>query len=117
MSITEISPSFEILPPKKAQAEEPVNPPALVLVKDSAALTELDYAKTLAAMAGIAFVELIDYPIERTAISLVSAAICRRHEVLPLRINNGRLVLAMADPGNVIAIDDVRAASRIRMEA
>jgi type IV pilus assembly protein PilB len=117
MSITEISASFEILPPNKAQAEEPINPPALVLVKDSAALTELDYAKALAAMAGIAFVELIDYPIDRTAISLVSAAICRRHEVLPLRINNGRLVLAMADPGNVIAIDDVRAAARIQVEA
>jgi type IV pilus assembly protein PilB len=117
MSITEISPSFEILPPNKVQTEVPANPPALVLVKDSAALTELDYAKTLAVMAGIAFVELIDYPIDRTAISLVSAAICRRHEVLPLRINNGRLVLAMADPGNVIAIDDVRAAARIQVEA
>ena len=122
MSITEISPSFEILPPPKAAAGEipsaPVPPtPALVLVKDSAALTELDYAKTLAAMAGIAFVELIDYPIDRTSISLVSAAICRRHEVLPLRIHNGRLVLAMADPGNVIAIDDVRVAARIQVEA
>ena len=79
MSITEISPSFEILLPNKVQTEVPANPPALVLVKDSAALTELDYAKTLAAMAGIAFVVLIDYPIDRTAISLVSAAICRRH--------------------------------------
>ena len=119
MSITEISPSFEILPPNKAAIEEVPAPsiPALVLVKDSEALTELDYAKTLAAMAGIAFVELIDYPIDRTAISLVSAAICRRHEVLPLRISNGRLVLAMADPGNVIAIDDVRAAARIQVEA
>ena len=118
MSLTEVFPSFEILPPKKVEVQEPAgNPPALVLVKDSAELTELEYAKTLSAMAGIAFVELIDYPIDRTAISSVSAAICRRHEVLPLRINNGRLVLAMADPGNVIAIDDVRAAARIQVEA
>lgn len=123
MSLTEIFPSFEILPPKKVQVEEseekqaPQAPPALILVQDSAALTELDYSKSLAAMAGIAFVELIDYPIDRTAISLVPAAICRRHEVLPLRIHNGRLVVAMADPGNVIAIDDVRAAARLQVEA
>ncbi len=79
--------------------------------------SDLDSARARAALAGLPYIELLDYPIDRTAISLVTAAICRRHEVLPIAINNGRLVLAMADPGNVIALDDVRASSRMYVEA
>jgi type IV pilus assembly protein PilB len=80
-------------------------------------ISELQFAKALAEMAGIPFVELLTYPIDSTAISRVTPAICRRHEVLPIAFSNGRLVLAMADPGNVIAIDDVRAAARMQVEA
>jgi len=77
--------------------------------------SDLDSARARATLAGIPYVELLDYPIDRTAISFVTAAICRRHEVLPIGINNGRLVLAMADPGNVIALDDVRASSKMQV--
>ena len=79
--------------------------------------SDLDSARARAALAGLPYIELLDYPIDRSAISLVTAAICRRHEVLPIAINNGRLVLAMADPGNVVALDDVRASSRMHVEA
>jgi type IV pilus assembly protein PilB len=77
---------------------------------------DVKFAKALAEISGIPFVELFNYPIDRTAISLVSPAICRRHEVLPIGVENGRLILAMADPGNVVAIDDVRAATRMQVE-
>jgi type IV pilus assembly protein PilB len=80
-------------------------------------LSEVRLAQALAEMAGIAFVELLNYPIDRAAVSLVSPTICRRHEVLPIALSNGRIVLAMADPGNVIAIDDVRAISHLQVEA
>jgi type IV pilus assembly protein PilB len=46
----------------------------------------------------------------------VPAAICRRYEVLPLSVQGDQLTLAMADPGNVLAIDDVRTASRMRIK-
>ena len=36
---------------------------------------------------------------------------CRRYEVLPIGYSGGYLILAMVDPGNVFAIDDVRAAT------
>jgi type IV pilus assembly protein PilB len=80
-------------------------------------LSEVRLAQALAEMAGIAFVELLNYPIDRAAVALVSPTICRRHEVLPIALSNGRIVLAMADPGNVIAIDDVRAISHLQVEA
>ncbi|MEB0222474.1 hypothetical protein, partial [Pseudomonas sp. AB12(2023)] len=42
-------------------------------------------------------------------------AMSRRHQVLPIAIEGGRLVLAMVDPGNVFAIDDVRESARMRV--
>jgi len=83
--------------------------------KDDVLITESEYAQALASISGIPFVELISYAIDRSAVSLVTPTICRKHQVLPIAISNGRLVLAMADPGDVVAIDDVRTAARMQV--
>ncbi|WP_411721309.1 GspE/PulE family protein, partial [Mycetocola sp.] len=82
---------------------------------DRGVITEVQLAKARAAQANLPFVELLDYPVDQLAVSLVTAAVCRRHEVLPLAIDGDRVILAMVDPGNVIAMDDVREASRLRV--
>ncbi|MGY6498511.1 MAG: GspE/PulE family protein [Microcella sp.] len=64
---------------------------------------------------GLSFVELSEYPVDSSAVSLVSSQICRRHAVLPIHATPTTLTLAMADPGNVLAIDDVRAVSRLHV--
>ena len=87
-----------------------------IILKDASTLLEVDFVKARAYLAGIAFVELTDYIFDRSVISLVPAAICRLHNILPLRLNNGHLVLAMADPGNVVAIDDVSGITRLQVE-
>ncbi|MCU1406238.1 MAG: type secretion system protein GspE [Glaciihabitans sp.] len=75
-------------------------------------------ASARAAQAGFPFVELVDYPVDRSAVTLVPAVLCRRHEALPIAreggsITTNTLLVAMADPGDVVAIDDMRAASRM----
>ncbi|WP_431245487.1 GspE/PulE family protein [Leifsonia xyli] len=84
---------------------------------DRGAISGAQVAKARAAQAGVPFVELVDYPVDRTAVSLVNGAVCRRHSVLPVSIAEGALVLAMSDPGDVLAIDDVRAAARMPVVA
>lgn len=74
-----------------------------------------DYASARAAQHGLPFVELTEYPVDRIAVALVPAAICRRHEVLPIANIGNTLTLAVVDPGNVFAIDDVRAAVRMQV--
>jgi type IV pilus assembly protein PilB len=54
------------------------------------------------------FVDLIDTQIDLQAVSLVPDTLARRHCVLPLGFDGDRLILALADPLNVIALDDVR---------
>jgi type IV pilus assembly protein PilB len=79
-------------------------------------LTESHVARARAIQRGLDFVELLEYPVDRTAVSMVSSAICRRHGVLPIGVEDGRIRLATADPGNVFAIDDVRAATHLVVE-
>jgi type IV pilus assembly protein PilB len=57
------------------------------------------------------FIDLEDYAVDRAAVARVPAALCRRHDVLPIALEDGVLVLATANAGNVVAVDDVRAIS------
>ncbi|GAA1207242.1 GspE/PulE family protein [Rhodoglobus aureus] len=78
-------------------------------------LSEAQVASARAAQAGLPFIELIEHPVDRVAVSLVPVALCRRHEVLPIAVGEGFLTLAMVDPGNIFAIDDVRAATKMQI--
>src|ERR1700682_4153847 len=51
---------------------------------------------------------LTEYPIDPSAIALVSDSMSRRYQALPIGWEDGRLVVAMSDPSNVFAIDDIR---------
>ena len=79
-------------------------------------VSPIQLASARAAQASLPFVELADYPVERTAIALIPAAVCRRYNVLPIGVTGDAITLAMADPGNVFAIDDVRAVSRMQIK-
>src|SRR6195952_833435 len=79
-------------------------------------ITDAQVASARAAQAGFPFVELVDYPIDRAVVALVPAQLCRRHVLLPIAMNGNKLIVAMADPGNVFALDDVRSATRLDVE-
>ena len=74
-------------------------------------VTESQLVAALAAQIGMRFVDLSDVTIDGSAVGRVSGAICRRHTAIPFAVEDDRLVVAMADPANVFAIDDIRAAS------
>lgn len=78
-------------------------------------LTESQLVRALAAQVGMEFVDLDEYPVDRAAVATVPATVCRRHSVLPVALRDGALVLATPDPGNVVAVDDVRTLSGMRV--
>jgi type IV pilus assembly protein PilB len=91
----------------KAQAERGL-PIGQLLVEDGA-VTEAVLMGALARQLGLEFVDLAEYPIDRGAVALLPEAMARRLLALPVTWAEDRLVVAMADPGNVLAIDDLRA--------
>jgi type IV pilus assembly protein PilB len=96
-------------------ANNPADEGATRALVESGVISSLQLARARAAHSKLPFVDLLDYPVDRAAVATVSAAICRRHEVLPIAISMNRLVLAMVDPGNVFALDDVIEASHMRI--
>jgi type IV pilus assembly protein PilB len=77
----------------------------------SGAVTPAQVAAARASQLGFAFVELAERQPDPAATALVPSTLCRRHAVVPLGVEQGRLVLAMSDPNDVLALDDVRAAA------
>ena len=74
-------------------------------------------ASAKAEVAGLSFVELAEYPVDRAAVALVPAALCRRHSILPIHATATTITLAMVEPGDVLAMDDVRALTRMHVVA
>ncbi|MDJ0325031.1 ATPase, T2SS/T4P/T4SS family [Cryobacterium sp. PH31-AA6] len=117
-SLTEILILHGLLPIEELDhlmAGDPADETAVRALVTKGVITEVQFARARAQQANLPFVELADYPVDRLAVSLVPVAVCKRHEVIPIAVDNGRLILAMVDPGNVFAVDDVREASRMRV--
>jgi type IV pilus assembly protein PilB len=71
-------------------------------------ITETDLVAALAAQVGLEFVDLHDRQVDPTAAGSVSDALARRYQALPIAWEGTTLVVAMADPSNVLAVDDIR---------
>ncbi len=80
-------------------------------------LNEVDLAKALAAQAGLEYVDLGDYAVDRVAVGLIPEPVARRYRALPIGWSDGRLVVAMADPTNVFALDDINALTKAEVQA
>jgi type IV pilus assembly protein PilB len=78
-----------------------------VLMEDNL-VTENDLVATLAAHLKLEYVDLSEYPVDAAAARLVSDSLARRYLALPIGWIEGRLIVAMADPSNVFAVDDIR---------
>jgi type IV pilus assembly protein PilB len=69
---------------------------------------EVTVAKAVAESMGLPFVDIGSYDIDPGAALLLKLDLMRRYAVLPIKQQDGELTVAMADPANVFAIDDVR---------
>jgi type IV pilus assembly protein PilB len=75
---------------------------------DLGMIKESDLVRALAEQVGLEFVDLADFPIDSVATSLLPEALARRYKALPIGERDGKLLVAMSDPANVYALDDIR---------
>lgn len=64
-------------------------------------------ARTLAEQKGLQYISLTTYPVDREAVARIPERVARRCLVIPVGYKDGAIVLAMADPLDIEAIDDV----------
>jgi len=75
---------------------------------DLGMIKESDLVRALAEQVGLEFVDLAEFPIDTIATSLLPEALAKRYRALPIGERDGRLLVAMSDPANVYALDDIR---------
>jgi type IV pilus assembly protein PilB len=75
---------------------------------DLGLVKESDLMAALAAQVGFRFVDLSDSSIDPSAAALVPEPVARRYHALPVGYEDSKLVVAMADPSNLFALDDIR---------
>jgi type IV pilus assembly protein PilB len=80
-------------------------------------ITEKDRVRVLGQHWGIHFVDLVETPPDATLTSLIPADMAKRYRAVPIAQQNGKLIVALADPLDIFAIDEIRQHTRLEIEA
>ncbi len=70
-------------------------------------ITEEKFLTSLANQLKIPYLDMQGVKISQDAIRKVQESVARKHKVIPISIENGSLKLAMTDPLNIFAVDEV----------
>jgi type IV pilus assembly protein PilB len=93
-----------------AEAQRSGRPVRAVLINDQV-VTEEQLTQAAAAAFGINTLDLVGFTPDPQALKRIPLTVVLRHRVLGLAINDGELVVGVTDPADVVALDDVRAAT------
>lgn len=83
-----------------------------ILIENQLA-TEVDVYRSKAEAENLPFIDLVKHKPEASAANVVPQHVATKHNALPVRKDGNRLWVAMKDPRNVIALDDIRMVSRL----
>ena len=79
-------------------------------------ITEQQLIEVLEFQLGIPHVSLYKYQIDRSLVQLIPENLAIRHQVIPIQKSGNKLTVAMADPLDYYAIDDLRMTTGFQIE-
>ena len=82
-----------------------------VVLLNAGLVTPVGLVRAVASQVGVRFVDLDTFAVDWSATSCIPATLARRHQALPIGYEDDRLVVAMANPSDVFALDDIRSMS------
>jgi type IV pilus assembly protein PilB len=86
------------------------------LLIDDAIISEADMIKALELQLGIAYTDISKIYIDPEIPKLINESLARRHTLIPIKKESNRLIVAMTDPLNIFARDDVSIATGLDVE-
>ncbi len=102
---------------KKAQEEQSRSGGRLGyhLIK-SGAIDESKLTEFLSKQYGVPAIDLKDFDVDPEIIKLVPKEICEKHTLLPINRAGSSLIVAMSDPSNIFAVDDLKFRTGLTIE-
>lgn len=86
------------------------------LLIDENILTEEQILGVLEYQLGIPYVDLNKYYIDPKAPKIISESLAKKHNLIPIGMNRGKLMVAMSDPLDMIATDDIRITTGLELD-
>ncbi len=71
-------------------------------------VSEEDFLEAIASHMGMETVDLSKERIEKEAVEMIPAKVAKKYGIIPIKKDNGRLYIAIRDPLNIEAIDDLQ---------
>jgi type IV pilus assembly protein PilB len=71
-------------------------------------LKEEDLAAFLSRQYGVPSINLNEFEIDESVIKLISTEVVQKYQLIPVNRAGSTLIVAMADPSNIFAIDDIK---------
>lgn len=74
----------------------------------SGAIEETKLTEFLGRQYGVPAINLKDFEIEEDVVKLVPREVCEKYQLIPVNRAGASLIVAMADPSNIFAVDDLK---------
>jgi type IV pilus assembly protein PilB len=78
-----------------------------ILIRDSL-ITEADLTSFLSKQYGVPTINLADYDVDAQVIKIIPPEIAHKYQIVPVNRAGSTLIIAMSDPSNIFAIDDIK---------
>ena len=101
---------------RQQQTDKPACDVAALLLK-AAAVTEQDVLRAKAALYGLEFRHIEPQQVQKEAFEKLDPDFIKRSAVCPVAIEQGVLLLATSEPGNVFAIEDAKRQTQMEVQA
>jgi type IV pilus assembly protein PilB len=83
---------------------------------DLGMVKESDLVEALARQIGLKFIDLSEYSMDGAAAALIPEQVARRYRAIPIGFEDSKLLVAMADPANLFALDDIRTITGLEVQ-
>lgn len=90
------------------QNQSAVHEPIADVLVNMGLISEKDKACCLGKQWGVEYIDLAEYQFDQDILKLIPQELARRHNIIPLKIENNKVLLAMKNPLDVYAIDEIR---------
>lgn len=87
------------------------------ILVDSKIITEDEIIECIEQQTGIEKVDLNTISFDRKSITLISQSLCDKYTLIPFGFDNNKIKVALADPLNIFAIDDLAISTGFEIES
>ncbi len=100
---------------KALEIQKKTKQPLGQIVVDQGYITEDELMSYLSDQMNLKTIDLSEDKISKEVVNLIPASLAKKYKLIPVRQSGNEIVVAMTDPTNILAIDEVRFATGLKV--